>query len=328
MKKFHFIFTSLFMAMVVSCSSGDGSKGSGDGPKEITPTSTEFTSGELARYIEVVDQPSELTFAEQDGSIPTQYIRLKVKLQMTKDGFKNVDARDIGFTGLLSVAIINLVDENGSNVQELSIKEEDLLKLKKLLTGVKGDTEEIVFEGQYHNHDDAPKWFEQASRFTPLLTGDIFMEEISSDEEESDEAIETSEETSSFELSNVLLPSQLKGKVEVINVDKYVGSYGYPSMEITFKLLSTVNTSSMCSQYGQMWIVGVGQTENGVDVKELLPSYREWRSGDSDGREFKEFLEGEPDETITLEFTGGKDSSDDVESDLEKVKKFKLKITN
>ena len=36
----------------------------------------------------------------------------------------------------------------------------------------------------------------------------------------------------------------------------------------------------------------------------------------------------EPDETITLEFTGDKESSSNVESDLEKVKKFKLKITN
>ncbi|MCI7378800.1 MAG: hypothetical protein MSH66_03360 [Bacteroidales bacterium] len=321
MRKIYFIFSAFLLAMMTSCSSGVG-------PKEITPTSTVFTSGELAKFIEVVDQPSELTYAEKDGAIGTQYIRLKVTLKMTKDGFKNVDARDINFTSLLSVAIINLVDENGTTIQDLSVKSEDMLKLKKLLTGSEGDSEEIVFEGEYHNSDDAPKWFEQASQFTPYLTGDISVEGASSDEEESSKTIETSEETSSFELSNVLLPSQLKGKVEVINAEKSVGSYGYPSMEITFKLLSTVNTSSMCSEYGQMWIVGVGQTENGVDVKELLPNYREWRSGDSDGNEFKKFLESEPDETITLEFTGSKESSNDVESDLEKVKKFKLKITN
>lgn len=317
----YFIFTALFAAMLVSCSSGVG-------PKEITPTSTDFTSGELAKFIEVVDQPSELTYAEKDGAIGTQYIRLKVTLKMTKDGFKNVDARDIHFTSLWTVAIINLVDENGTTIQDLSVKSEDMLKLQKLLTGSEGDSEEIVFEGEYHNSDDAPKWFEQASQFTPYLTGDISVEGASSDKAESSKTTETSEETSSFELSNVLLPSQLKGKVEVINAEKSVGSYGYPSMEITFKLLSTVNTSSMCSEYGQMWIVGVGQTENGVDVKELLPTYREWRSGDSDGKEFKEFLESEPDETITLEFTGSKESSNDVESDLEKVKKFKLKIKN
>jgi hypothetical protein len=165
MKNFSYLYTIL-MVLLASCSSGGG-------PKEITPTSTEFTSGELAKYIEVVDQPSKLTFAEQDGVIATQYIQLKVTLRMSKDGFKNVDAHDINFTGLLSVAIINLVDENGIDVKDLSIKDEDLLKLKKLLTGSEGDTEEIVFEGEYHNPDDAPEWFKQAKQFTPYLTGDV-----------------------------------------------------------------------------------------------------------------------------------------------------------
>lgn len=171
MKNFSYLYTIL-MVLLTSCSSGVG-------PKEITPTSTEFTSGELAKYIEVVDQPSKLTFAEQDGFIATQYIQLKVTLRMSKDGFKNVDAHDINFTGLLSVAIINLVDENGIDVQDLSIKDEDLLKLKKLLTGSEGDTEEIVFEGEYHNPDDAPEWFKQAKQFTPYLTGDVSVESSS-----------------------------------------------------------------------------------------------------------------------------------------------------
>ena len=171
MKNFSYLYTIL-MVLLASCSSGVG-------PKEITPTSTEFTSGELAKYIEVVDQPSKLTFAEQDGFIATQYIQLKVTLRMSKDGFKNVDAHDINFTGLLSVAIINLVDENGIDVQDLSIKDEDLLKLKKLLTGSEGDTEEIVFEGEYHNPDDAPEWFKQAKQFTPYLIGDVSVESSS-----------------------------------------------------------------------------------------------------------------------------------------------------
>lgn len=171
MKNFSYLYTIL-MVLLASCSSGVG-------PKKITPTSTEFTSGELAKYIEVVDQPSKLTFAEQDGFIATQYIQLKVTLRMSKDGFKNVDAHDINFTGLLSVAIINLVDENGIDVQDLSIKDEDLLKLKKLLTGSEGDTEEIVFEGEYHNPDDAPEWFKQAKQFTPYLTGDVSVESSS-----------------------------------------------------------------------------------------------------------------------------------------------------
>ena len=167
MKKVLLIFTALLSAVFVSCSSG------GADTKSITPTSTEFTSGELAKYVEIVDQPSELTFVEKDGTYATQYIRLKVTLKMVKDGFKVADARDIGFTSLLSVAKINLVDENGTEVQDLSVKDEDLLKLKKLLTGNEGDTEEIIFEGEFHNHDDAPNWFKEASQFTPYLSGDI-----------------------------------------------------------------------------------------------------------------------------------------------------------
>lgn len=312
--------TIIFTLMVVGLFFA--SCGGNNEPKTITPTSTEFTSGELAKYVEVVEQPSELTYVEKKGTIPTQYLRLKVTLRMIKDGFKDVDAHDIDFTSLLSVAIINLVDESGTTIQDLSVKSEDMLKLKKLLTGNKGDTAEISFEGEFHNHDKAPNWYKEATQFTPYLACDIMVESNTTQD------ISQIEDDSSFDVNNVIIPSQLKGKVEVISTEKSVDSYGYPTMEITFKLLSKVSTSSLCSEYGQMWIVGIGQTENGVDVKELLPNYREWRSGDSDGNEFKEFLESEPGETITLEFTGSKESSDDVDSDLEKVKKFKLKITN
>lgn len=162
MKKIYFIFSALLLAMMTSCSSS--------GSKEITPTSTEFPYGELAKYIEVVDQPSELTIDEEDdGAI----LRLKVTLQMTKDGIKNVDARNISFRAVSSIANINLVDENGNTVITLDLRGEDKMKVKKLLTGSKGDTEEIIFETQYH--DDVRKWFEQASQFTPSRTVDIFL---------------------------------------------------------------------------------------------------------------------------------------------------------
>jgi len=171
MKKVFFLAIAL-IAIFVSCSSDSDTK-------KITPTSTEFTSGELARYIKVVDTPSELTYTEKEGNIATQYIRLKVTMELVKDGIKDVDARDIDFHGLLSVAVINLVDETGITVQELNIKSEELLKLKKLLTGDKGSTEEIIFEGEFHNSDDAPNWFKDATQFTPYLTGDISIESSS-----------------------------------------------------------------------------------------------------------------------------------------------------
>lgn len=195
MKNLFLFLGAIVIALVSSCSSGNSAK-----TKTITATSTEFTSGELARYVEVVDEPSELSFVEQDGAIPTQYIRLKVKLRMTKDGLKDVDARDIDFTSLISVAIINIVDESGAKIQDLSVKDEELLKLKKLLTGDEGTTEEIVFEGEFHNHDDAPKWFEQASQFTPYLTADISTS--SNEEDASSASLETGDEISEDEFSN------------------------------------------------------------------------------------------------------------------------------
>lgn len=125
----------------------------------------------------------------------------------------------------------------------------------------------------------------------------------------------------------VILPSSLKGSVEIAYCSEaYKGNYGFPKIDIGFKLLKTVKTASLASAYGQLWIVGVGQDENGRNVKELLPSYNEWRTDDSDGHEFKEFLESEPGETINMTFTGSDDG--DVDAGISKVKKFKLKITN
>lgn len=189
------MFAAMLLAVLASCSSG------GTDTKTITPTSTEFTSGELAKYVEVVNQPSELTFVEKDGAISTQYIRLKVTLKMVKDGFKDVDPRDISFTGLLSVAVINLVDENGTEVQDLNVKSEDMLKLQKLLTGNEGDTAEIIFEGEFHNPKDAPDWFKEAKLFTPYLSCDVSAKKSESTEETSSDS-DNDESTSSLSSSD------------------------------------------------------------------------------------------------------------------------------
>ena len=168
MKKILFAMAAIIIAAFTSCSSSNE-------PKEISPTSTDFTSGELAKLIEVVDEPCQLSYAEQDGAIGTQFIKLKVKLRLTKESpeLREVDAHDIDFKGLLSVATVNLVDANETKVQDIEVKSEDLLKLKKLLQGEKGDEETIIFQGEFHNSKDAPKWYEQTAAFTPYLTGDV-----------------------------------------------------------------------------------------------------------------------------------------------------------
>ena len=170
MRKIIFAMAAIIIAAFTSCSSSNESK-------EISPTSTEFTSGELAKLIEVVDEPCELSYVEKDGAIASQFIKLKVKLRLKKESpeLKEVDAQDINFTKLLSIATINLVDENETNVQELNVKSEDVLKLKKLLQGKEGDEEVITFDGEFHNSDDAPTWFKETTAFTPYLTGDVII---------------------------------------------------------------------------------------------------------------------------------------------------------
>lgn len=170
MKLFNYLLCVGLLAALMACSSSSE-------PKEISPTATEFTSGELAKLIEVVDEPCQLSYAEKDGAIATQFIKLKVKLKLRKESpeLQKVDAQDINFTKLLSVATINLIDKNETKVQDLEIKSEDKLKLKKLLQATEGTEEIITFEGEFHNSDDAPKWFEDAAAFTPYLTGDVIV---------------------------------------------------------------------------------------------------------------------------------------------------------
>ena len=148
---------------------------------------------------------------------------------------------------------------------------------------------------------------------------------------------------------NILLPSELKGSVEVVPEDDGtipvdMDDHHFPKVSITFKLLKKVPTESMVSEYGQMWLVGKAQDEKGRNIDDLNPkdiSSREWRTEDSDGEQFKNFLEGEVGETITLDFTGER-NMDVFETDEEKMKagiekttkaaekfaQFKLSISN
>lgn len=143
--------------------------------KNIEATSKEFTSGELSKFVELSLYSGDLSYSELDGTIPQQTIQLEVRIELKKENpnLKNIDVHDINFTRLLSVAVINLEDENGAKIVDLDIKSEDVLKLKKLLQGDEGDSEKIVFLGEFHNSKDAPKWFETAKQFTPYLTADI-----------------------------------------------------------------------------------------------------------------------------------------------------------
>ena len=151
-------------------------------------------------------------------------------------------------------------------------------------------------------------------------------------------------------VSNIILPPEISDAVTIVpqsegNVYCDFNHNYYPEVTLTFKLLRSVNTASLSSEYGQMWIAGHALDSEGREIEDLNPkgiTSREWRTDDSDGKEFKEFLEGNVGGTITMHFTGENNIEDIFEKDQSVIeaghnmvrnaaknfKKFRLKINN
>lgn len=169
--------------------------------KEIRPTSTTFTEGELVEFIEIVDEPCQLYYTEAMSERDFPYIKLTVKLRLKKESpeIKNVNARNI-ILGWHCATII-LLDDNNTEERRLKLEvETDELKLKKFLQGKKGDVESFVFE---RTSDQVPIWFEKAVAFAPWETGTYFgvSDNASNDEEfenDSNEGNLSSEDNESY----------------------------------------------------------------------------------------------------------------------------------
>ena len=281
-----------FWALIIaSC----GGKKGGDS-FEVSVDNTTI-GGKLSSYFTLVDK----TYKYKKGIVDEVNVELKCIEPLPEN--------------LKAYIAVEVLDEDGNVISARKADAWSFSDYDVLRQASSGQTVTIKIE----NHENVGEEIPAKIRLSSIVE-----EDDKSKGESKDEISEIEEVKPSLE---VILPSSLKGKVEVAFCGEVTeSSYGYPEVEIGFKLLQTVNTSSLVSEYGQMWLVGVGQDENGRNVKELLPNYEEWRTGDSDGKEFKEFLESEPGETINLTFTGGKEG--DVSEGIKKVAKFKLKITN
>lgn len=159
-------FLALFLMIVMASCSSTGSK-------MVDPTSTDFVSGEVAKYVQVADQPAEISFSRSEENDSTQYIRLKTSLIMKTDGFDNMKADEVLFQDTLSVAMVDLQDGEGGDVTRLHLSGASLPALQTLLTGSAGDTAEVVFEAVCHDRKDARNRFRAATKFTPSLTADV-----------------------------------------------------------------------------------------------------------------------------------------------------------
>ena len=291
MKTIKIVMVALMALIIASC----GGKKGGDS-FEVSVDNTTI-GGKLSSYFTLVDK----TYKYKKGIVD----EVNVELQCIEPLPENLKA----------YIAVEVLDEDGNVISARKADAWSFSDYDVLRQTSSGQTVTIKIE----NHENVGEEIPAKIRLSSIVE-----EDDESKGESKDEISKIKEVKPSLE---VILPSSLKGKVEVAFCGEVTeSSYGYPEVEIGFKLLQTVNTSSLVSEYGQMWLVGVGQDENGRNVKELLPNYEEWRTGDSDGKEFKEFLESEPGETINLTFTGGKEG--DVSEGIKKVAKFKLKITN
>lgn len=332
MKKiFLFALTLLAGVTCISCSKGDG---------HTIQTEDAKVLGKHKDVFSVTDEGATWSLTKEDSGIPQQKFVIKVPLKLEHPV-------DLGEYGGISLGGMNLqiIGEDGNPITDhefnLGLAPLDTSvhdEFKEFLNSKEGTVWMAPFNLTISNSelaDELEKKFEKATGLrivdVEFVNVDIdFSNSSSNSSEDSSDSQDVSDQGASsssgnLSVENVILPSQLKGKVEVINADKEVSS-GFPEVTITFKLLQKVNTAPFLSEYGQMWIVGAGQTASGVDVKSLMPNYNEWRSGDGDGGEFKAFLEGDPGDTITLSFSGS-DEGGNVEADLQEVEKFKLKLT-
>lgn len=277
--------------------------------KEINVTSSEVY-GEKSELLSVIPGTYTLRGNKENlDSILSINVGLKIK--------ETYPDKDI----VTAHIKLNLMDSNGDFFGENLYPNED--ELKEFL-----NTNEVGSE----------KVFE----FCPILTTDIdqenlddFIDKVASLKISTDgfTMLERRNPLPSLSVSDISLPQQLKGKVEIVTDDSgkipvTFNRYDIPEIEITFRLLKKVPTAGIATSYGQLWIIGLPKDRSGRTIKEIVPNYNEWRTEDSNGSQFKAFLESEPGETITLSFTGSKnDDSSKAYKAAEKISKFTLNFS-
>lgn len=277
--------------------------------KEINVTSSEVY-GEESELLSVV--PGTYTLRgnkENIDSILSISVGLKIKKTYPDMNIYSADLK------------MNLIDTNGEPFGENLYPNDD--ELKEFLNTNKVGSEK-VFE------------------FIPILTTDIdqenfddFIDKVASIKISTGKftMLERRNPLPSLAISDISLPQQLKGKVEIVTdesgkIPVTFNKYDIPEIEITFRLLKKVPTAGIATSYGQLWIVGLPKDRSGRTIKEIVPNYNEWRTEDSNGSQFKAFLESEPGETITLAFTGSKnDDSSKAYKAAEKISKFSLNFS-
>ena len=166
MKKLVFTMPVLLAFFLISCSSSNSKNEPRKAEKCFTKTS-DFSSGMLGKYLDVVT--SDLYLVEANSS---KSLMAELWISRNNDApndFDGVDVRDIYFTRLLSVATIMIEDKYGVKLAELHLKDGDDLIMKKFVNGeeISGH---VQFVGEVEDPEDV---LERCYNCVPYLTADI-----------------------------------------------------------------------------------------------------------------------------------------------------------
>lgn len=308
-----FLFFAALAVILTSCGDGNSVK--------IAPSTTEI-SGPFGAAYTVVDKEYELIKA---GSEMLPQYEMVIDLQRTNGAFPEGITPENCSDGTGSLNSYNphfkavLYDADNKVISEASLAYGQVKSLVNLSEGE-------VFPGKFI--------INAFSTDGNLPLKDIKSFKVVSEETSNykGQAAEEKAAEESFGPENITLPSQLKGKVEVISASKKIEKPAYakeslPCISIKFKLLETVNTKGLTTA-GFMWINGIAKNAEGDVVKSLEPSInaKKWGTIDA-GHEFKEFLESEPGTTITMNFYGDPTNSENLKEDLASVAQFQLSLS-
>lgn len=164
MKNYVVILAAMWIALFSSCEQN---------PKEISPSGTKFTHGALAELVELDTLPAMLSYEAPENET-THVFRMTVKMILKKESpcLQKADQKKISFDG--GNIALNLLDENGTKLIEMSIPGEDKSKVKHFLQGKAGDTLSVAFMATTENAEEAPKWFKNATSFAAGEACDVY----------------------------------------------------------------------------------------------------------------------------------------------------------
>lgn len=163
MKKLFFVIATVFA--LVSCGPTEESK-------TINATSTQFLSGKLAEYVEVVEEPFTLWSRLGENDKRTLELVLPLQLKKTTLAEMEVDPSKLSFENNDALLAVNLVDDSGNVVAKLCLLAEYSVGLAELIAGVVDATIYLPFVADF-GEKEAESIFSKATKFTPDQTSNI-----------------------------------------------------------------------------------------------------------------------------------------------------------